>query len=289
MHEYAQVLYRRVMGQSRRNKSWTEDAIRRFSSECFEKAPTCNCGCGEKTLPNVTANNMSIGKWVTAWQNGRDIVFYDSIKDHLYPNRVTEEERQAILSSLLGDGYMNYPHNGSSAPRLNWNMGNEDHAKYKYNFFKRFGSEYNEEENTGWGSRWYRVRTGCALAFIDIYNKYRVDCKVQRASLIIPELTEIGWAWLYGDDGHLNKEDQSMYIHTEGLGEEGSKIVANGVSSFLGMKKAASVYMYRGGTPKRKRFMVRIKKNESIEFSKRIKKHMANGMEYKLCRVHRDS
>lgn len=232
---------------------------------------------------------MSIGRWVTAWQNGKDVVFYDSIKDHLYPNSVTEEERQALLASLLGDGYMNYPHKGSRAPRVNWNMGNEDHAKYKYNFFKRFGAEYIEEENPGWGTKWYRVTTGCAIAFKDIYEKYRVDSKVERARLIVPELNEVGWAWLYGDDGHIDKKSQCLFIHTEGLGEEGTKIVADGLSNFLGIEGAASVRMYLGGTPKKERFMVRVKKNESFEFSKRVKSHMANGMEYKLCRVHQVS
>lgn len=123
------------------------------------------------------------------------------------------------------------------------------------------------------------------MALVDIYKTYRTNDKVERARLIIPQLNEVGWAWYYGDDGHYDAASKACFFHTEGLGEEGAKIVANGLSEFLGVEGAASVYMYHGGTPKCERFMVRIKKNESKKFIQRVKDHMATGLEYKTGEV----
>ena len=120
-------------------------------------------------------------------------------------------------------------------------MGNYDHAKYKKDFFHRFKPSMISKENPGFGSEWHCVATKSCLAFVDIYERFRLDDKNKRAELIAPLLDEVGWAWLYGDDGSLRFSDNSAIIHTEYLDGNGAKFIADSLSKFIGIDNCASV------------------------------------------------
>lgn len=209
-----------------------------------------------------------------------DVKYSKNLPGHNYTFELTSDEFQAVISSLLGDGYMNYPNKKSNFPRLQWNMGNKMHAEYKKDFFSRFDAVMRECKNPGWGSEWFQVRTPCLPALVDIYSEFRVDDKVERAIKIFPLLNDVGWAWFYGDDGHYCSNKKLAFLHTEGLGEEGARICLECLNGYLGMD-SGKVDCYLGGTPKKERYMVRLNRGGSDEFIKRIKKHMAKGMEYK--------
>lgn len=209
--------------------------------------------------------------------------FSDTLPHHRYRFNLTDNEKQAILASLLGDGYMSYPNKHSTMPRMAWNMGDKKHALYKRDFFSDFDPVFKESENPGWGNEWYRVATKCCLAFVDMYLKYRIDDKYERAKAISPLLSDVGWAWYYGDDGHFDLKNKCAFLHTEGLGEDGSYIVRDSLIKFLGIDNCASVFMYLGGTPKKERYAIRLNKNGTKKFFEKISKHMASGMEYKIC------
>ena len=266
----------------KRHKDWSESDIRRFEGLCYDKAPTCACGCGEKT--NVLSNKV---KKFSKYMNSGivDVKYSEILPYHNFPFELTSCEFQAVISSLLGDGYMNYPNKLSKFPRLQWNMGNKEHAEYKRDFFHRFNATLVETENPGWGSEWFQVRTPCLPALVDIYKQFRLDDKVERARRIFPILDDVGWAWFYGDDGHYDSKRGLAFLHTEGLGEEGSKICLECLNHYLGMN-AGKVDCYLGGTPKKERYMVRLNRDGSDEFIKRVKKHMAKGMEYKTGESH---
>lgn len=214
-----------------------------------------------------------------------DVKYSKKLPGHNYPFKLTSDEFQAVISSLLGDGHMNYPNKQSNFPRLQWNMGNKKHAEYKRDFFSRFGADMKESENPGWGSKWFQVITPCLPALVDIYSEFRLDDRVERARRIFPLLDDVGWAWFYGDDGHYDSKRGLAFLHTEGLGEEGSKICLECLNYYLGMN-AGKVDCYLGGNPKKERYMVRLNRGGSDEFIKRIKKHMAKGMEYKTGESH---
>lgn len=261
---------------------WVDDEfILRFSNHCYEKAPLCACGCGNKTLPVSDKNGNHLEKHMYKFKKGEDVLFFDRVKDHNTPFNLSEPIKQAIMASLLGDGYMNYPNKQSKMPRMAWNMGNYEHALYKTNFFSDYGAKMDEAENPGWGTKWYRIKTSCSIAFVDMYKSFRIDDKVERANIIAPMLNEIGWAWYYGDDGHYRRESGIAYIHTEGLLEEGSWHVCNALNDFLGGDHA-TVDSYMGGNPKKQRFMVRLRKEGTRIFFSKIKEHMATGLEYKV-------
>src|SRR5699024_1820244 len=263
MHRYTQNILRRVLDASKKPKGWTEDSIRRFALECYNQARSCKCGCGKKTMPSHLKENtkgMTAGKWYSQWFTGSltNINFYEILPNHNYPFLLTENERQATLASIIGDGYMHKGNAQSKYPRIAWNMGNKKHAEYKKDFFFRFGSTIQEKENPGWGSKWYCVTTKSCPAFVEIFDKYNKKDKALRAELVMPELKEIGWAWLYGDDGHFDKKNGIAYIHTEGLEEEGTKIAAKCLGAFLEIDQPISVQNYLGGYLKKERFCLRL-------------------------------
>lgn len=277
MHRYSQALYQKYMGQSEKPKSWTDDKIRRFARYCYEKAPSCGCGCGEKTLPvrfqpnKPSSENVKFKKYIP---------FHDRLKAP-FNYTLTNEQEQAVLASIVGDGYMSLPNKDSKYPRLTWNMGNEEHGIYKLKFFDFLKPTYTVKQNPGWGSMQYTIVTSCHPCLLNIYNKYYKHGK--KRENLIPEIFEslnsIGWAWFYGDDGHLGN-NESCFLHTEGYGKYISKSCAKAVNKFTGIK-GASVFDYIGGTPKKQRYCVKLNAECSDEFIKRIKPHMANGMEYK--------
>lgn len=263
-----------------RNKAGGDDDIIRFALMCYEKAPSCKCGCGERTLPNTSKKGTLISKCSKFRTKGEIPLFYEIIKGHKTKHELTENQFQAVIASLLGDGYMNLPNKSSKFPRIAWNMGNRDHALYKFEYFRDLNSKYNESENPGWGSKWYQVKTACCHSLVNIYKEFCLQDRVERAKKIFPLLNEVGWAWLYGDDGHYDRKAGIAYIHTEGLGESGTYECKKHLDSFLKMD-ACSVRSYMGGNPKKIRYMVRLKKDASKKFIETIKPYMAHGLEYK--------
>lgn len=287
MHKYSQALLKIIMGQSKKPKSWTDDNIRRFTGFCFNKAPTCKCGCGEKTFPSSKKLNIKQNIYRFISGNSDNLIFADYIPYHDRLKapaslRLTNEQEQAVLASILGDGYLAYAYSKAKSPRLVWNMGNQKHAKYKQDFFEFLSPTFTEKENLGWGSSVYSVVTSCHPCLKPIHDKYYKG-KAKNPKLIgsiFHQLDSVGWAWFYGDDGHLGQND-SCFLHTEGYGEAGSKECAVAVNNFT-KTNGAKVFSYIGGRPKKERFCVRMNAECSDEFMARIKEYMANGLEYKI-------
>lgn len=278
MHKYTQDLFEKYMGKSKRPKSWTEYRVKRFARFCYEKAPTCGCGCGQKTMPiNFNPNNPES----ESVKFKPYISFHDRLKAP-FNYKLTRVQKQAVLASIVGDGYLSKPNKDSNYARLVWNMGDKNHAMYKHDFFKDIGVKYTEKENSGWGSIHHTVVTSCHPCFSEIYEKFYKDGK--KIPELIPSIFEsldaVGWAWFYGDDGHLSGND-NCYLHTEGYGKQISQSCADAVNKFTGIN-GAKVFSYVGGTPKKQRFCVSINTECSDEFISRIKKYMAHGMEYKI-------
>lgn len=191
----------------------------------------------------------------------------------------THKQRQAIIATVLGDGSILYPYKGAGTPRLVWNMGNKEHAEYKRDFFEFLDCKLKEKDNTGFGKNWYCLSTRAHPLIKKFHDELYVGTKKNITRDWVYELDEIGWAWLYGDDGNLSNE--CCRIHTEGYGKEISQIYADAINIFT-KTDGAVVSKYFGGTPKKERFYVRCNRNTSREFIKRVGPHMATGMEYKL-------
>lgn len=274
------------MGSSARPEGWSEDNVGRFSGFCLEKATSCKCGCGEKTLPAL-GKKQSIAQAFRWFLNGNTekIMFSDYVQGHNLIrcppiHSISEYQHQIIIASILGDGCLIYPHKSAKSPRICWNMGNQEHAKYKAEEFKFLGAKYQEKPNPGFGEFWYCIATSCHPVLSKYYSNMFSDGKLSPTPEILSELNAVGWAWLYGDDGHTNHKDSICFLHTEGFTIEQTKMFSDAIDKFIGMKEC-SIHSYVGGKKKRLLHCVRIRKNGSQEFMSRIEKHMATGLEYK--------
>lgn len=217
--------------------------------------------------------------------NGAIPEFNDRIRHH--ENLITPANyvisgniRQAILASVLGDGYLSKAYKGAATHRITWNMGNELHAKHKADFFSDFGATYKRKQNPGFGKDWHCVVTKCHPSLTKIYNELYDEGKRKITQGWVNELDALGWAWLYGDDGSIGQND-NCFIHCEGYGEEVAGMYCNAINDFTGTN-GAKVASYIGGNPKKERFYVRLSAKSSDEFMSRVQPHMAPGTEYKI-------
>lgn len=217
--------------------------------------------------------------------NNDDIVFYDHIRYHENYHvpenyRLTHHQRQAVIATVLGDGSILYPYRGAKNPRIVWNMGNESHARYKADFFSFLGAELSRKDNPGFGSKWFCVRTAAHPVIKRTHDELYDGSNKNITQKWISELDEVGWAWLYGDDGHLGSND-TCFIHCEGYGKEVAEMYVSALEKFTGCG-VVSVHKYNGGTPKKERFCVKFNSEASDKFMERVAPHMATGMEYKI-------
>ncbi|MGL4928010.1 MAG: hypothetical protein ACRC4K_14675 [Plesiomonas shigelloides] len=185
------------------------------------------------------------------------------------------------MASMVGDGSLSRPYARNCHARIQWNMGNEAHARFKANAFSFVGADFKVKDNPGFGNDWFCVATKSHPLFSKFADKYGERKKnVDPASGIFHELNEVGWAWLYGDDGHYCKVQESAFIHTEGFSRDGVEIIRSALNEFMGFD-CSSIHSYIGGVKKREFHCIRMSKGGSDEFIKRIKDHMADGLEYK--------
>lgn len=205
-------------------------------------------------------------------------------KHRYYPHPAgkifTGGEHQIVLSAILGDGSLGKPY-ARANHRIKWNMGHEEHAKYKLRMTEFLGTKYTQRDNPGFGSEWHCVLSSCSPVLSMYAEKYG-DCKgLINGSGIAHELDDLGWAWYYGDDGHFDTKNGYCFLHTEGKNPEMVREIRDALKEFLGLDGVV-VHRYIGGTKKREMECLRLRKNETIKFHEKISEHMAKGMEYKI-------
>lgn len=188
-------------------------------------------------------------------------------------------EHHIVLSAILGDGCL-IKANKRSYHRITWNMGNELHALHKLSMTQYLGCKYRAMENPGFGSEWHCLQTSCSPVLTMYADKYGDSKGLKEGSGISFELNDFGWAWYYGDDGHLSKTGE-CFIHTEGKSPIMVREIQDALGEFIGVGKV-SVHSYVGGSKKRRMECLRVSKNATVKFHEKIVSHMANGMEYKI-------
>jgi hypothetical protein len=231
---------------------------------------------------------MNIRSLIHKFENNKEIEYNEFIPKHKglkspYNHKPNNYQHQIIIASMCGDGSLAYPYKERDCnPRIQWNLGNKEHALFKFRAFDEFiGAKYTERENPGFGSNWFCVSTKSHFMlneYIEKYGERKKNVKVD--SGIFDELDDIGWAWLYGDDGHMAKRG-SAYIHTESFCFEDVQKIRESLNAFLGFD-GARVHSYIGGKYKREMHCIRLTVGGTNEFIEKIKGNMANGLEYKI-------
>lgn len=281
MHGESQAIIERLMGSGGFTKRRGLPDAERAAGLILEKAPSCLCGCGEKVSPKGPLINAAVSFLVG---NGDRVQFQEFRTKHSHYSHPANkcfdpDQHQKIISSILGDGCLIKPYEGANH-RLAWNMGHKGHAEYKTRNFSFLGAKLREKKNPGFGNEWFCIRTQCH-PMLSMYAESYGDSKGLKLTSIAHELNELGWAWYFGDDGHTDHKHEIAFLHTEGKSHEMVLSIRDALRDFVG-SDGVVVHSYIGGTKKRNLECLRMRKNETKVFMERIKRHMADGMEYKI-------
>lgn len=190
------------------------------------------------------------------------------------------EEHQIIIAAILGDGCLIKPYDGANH-RIQWNMGNKEHALFKLSQSSFIGSKYKEGKNPGFGENWFCIQTACHPMLTRYAKKYGDSKGLVDDSGITSELDSLGWAIYYGDDGHITRGG-NCFLHTEGKSDEMVENIKLSLNDFIGIDDGAVICSYFGGTKKRLLKCIRMKNEASVKFMEKVAPYMAHGMEYKI-------
>lgn len=184
---------------------------------------------------------------------------------------LTEVEREIIVGSLLGDGYMRIiPGRADAFLEINHSIKAKDYVDYKYNSLKRICESAPVQRTTNDNRVAYRFFTKQHRDLTDLYNQfYKNKIKFIPKDLDLTPLTLAVW---YMDDGSKCR-DSDIYLNTQQFSVDDQKILLFklrllGISARLNKDK--------------KYFRIRILKPSIRTFMDLISQHVIDAMRYKL-------
>lgn len=232
-----------VPGHQRRMLAKSYEQWREEYKSLLENAPFCACGCGKRTRPKC---GESLEQFIRT-RGAR--AFYKFIQGHDQRGKswhvlMEEQERSAILGSLLGDSSILYPHKGSTAPRITFNHGEPQAAwaEHKAHYLARLGCKITQKNNAGYGSITVSGTTGCIPALADIHHLCIKDGKKSVTREWLDQIGDIGLAWWICDDGSCSL--RGLLLHTEGYPLAENEIICQWFADHYG---TASIHTGKSG------------------------------------------
>jgi hypothetical protein len=240
-----------------------------------DSMPLCECGCGQKvaftygqTLDNFILHQGSLS-------HHRFILGHDK-RPAQWSVELTNEERGAVLGTLLGDASIGYPHKGSQNPRLSFNHGGpqEAWARYKAGYLQRLGFHIAQAANRGFGTTTIRCHTRCLPALKEVLYLARPSTGPKKITTeLLDSLGGVGLAWWICDDGSASGE-YSMSLHTEGYDRESVECAAGWLD-----KKFGPVGISKGRTIG---WTIRLNRDCRDGMRELVSPHIPECMSYKL-------
>ena len=147
-------------------------------------------------------------------------------KTHLV--NLTEEERNVILGTLLGDGSISLsgPNQTSARIRIQQSLSQKRLVKWKYERLKRLvGTRPRVVSNGGYGKLLCAFSTLSFPELKDIYEMTHVGTKKAITTQWLESISHpIALAVWYMDDGSQGRS--AMFIHTEGYSQKENKMLS---------------------------------------------------------------
>lgn len=137
---------------------------------------------------------------------------------------MSEEQVNAIMGSMLGDGC--FRKSGESTKAVHWNHGQvqEDYVIHKYEVLQEFATRPPfVTENPGYGDYWVVLSLKALPIFHSMYTLMRPEGSEKKTVTVeyLNEITHpIALAWWFMDDGSRTKDYNNGHIHTSGFSEE---------------------------------------------------------------------
>lgn len=137
---------------------------------------------------------------------------------------MSEEQVNAVMGSMLGDGC--FRDSGKVTKGIHWNHGQvqEDYVIHKYEVLQEFATRPPlVKENPGYGDYWVVLSLKALPIFHSMYTLMRPEGSEKKTVTVeyLNEITHpIALAWWFMDDGSRTKDYNSGQIHTNGFSEE---------------------------------------------------------------------
>ncbi len=182
-----------------------------------------------------------------------------------------EFEREIIVGSLLGDGYMRImPGRIDAFLEINHSLKAKDYVDYKYNALKRLCESAPKERTTNDNRVAYRFFTKQHKELTVLYNQfYKNKIKFIPKNLVLSPVILAIW---YMDDGSKCR-DSDIYLNTQQFSIQDQKILLYKLR-LLGINARMN--------KDKKYFRIRILKQSIETFMKLISPHVIETMRYKL-------
>lgn len=182
-----------------------------------------------------------------------------------------EFEREIIVGSLLGDGYMRImPGRADAFLEINHSIKAKDYVDYKYNSLKRLCESAPKERTTNDNRVAYRFFTKQHKELTALYNQfYRNKVKFIPKDLVLSPLILAIW---YMDDGSKCRESD-IYLNTQQFSVEDQRILLYKLR-LLGINARMN--------KDKNYFRIRILKPSIKTFMELISPHVVETMRYKL-------
>lgn len=184
---------------------------------------------------------------------------------------LTKFERQIIVGSLLGDGYMRIiPGRSNAFLEINHSIKAKAYVDYKFESLKRLCESSPKERSTNEGRVAYRFFTKQHKVLTDLYHQfYQHGRKIIPADLVLDPMTLAVW---YMDDGSKSR-DRDVYLNTQQFSANDQKRLLYclrliGIQARLNKDKHY--------------FRIRIMKGSINLFMKMVAPHVIDSMKYKL-------
>jgi len=184
---------------------------------------------------------------------------------------LTKLERQIVVGSLLGDGYMRIiPGRSNAFLEVNHSFKAKEYVDYKFKSLKRLCESSPKERSTNEGRVAYRFFTKQYKVLTDLYHQfYQQGRKVIPAGLILDPVILAVW---YMDDGSKSR-DRDVYLNTQQFGVSDQKRLLHCLR-LLGIHARLNKDKHY--------FRIRIMKASINLFIKIIDPHVTHSMKYKL-------
>lgn len=184
---------------------------------------------------------------------------------------LTKFERQIIIGSLLGDGYMRIvPGRSDAFLEINHSIKAKEYVDYKYESLKRLCKSAPRERKTNDGRVAYRFYTKQHKELSELYGQfYKRGKKIIPSDIVIDSVILAVW---YMDDGSKSR-DRDVYLNTQqfSIADQNKLLYC---LRLLGIQARLN--------KDKKYFRIRILKNSISNFMEIISPHIIDSMKYKL-------
>ena len=252
-------------GPRKRAERWAK-----YRMEEDGKVHLCKCGCG---IPVKKLQKFS--------SQYRDFAQGHDRRSPAWNYRLSEQERQAILGTLLGDSSIVFPNRGSNAPRIVCNHGirQEGWCRHKAAFLSNLLPSISVHPNGGYGDTIISMATKCSESLVDVYESVCFGGEKRISDKWLDGIGAIGLAWWIGDDGSSGT-GSSLTLHTEGYRFDDIDIIASWIGRNYGPVTVA--------TSKKRYRNIYIKAEARRSILPVVERHLPEFMQYKLraCRKH---